>query len=39
MSANDPKPTLFLRYHKVKVGGQMAAHSSAKPMNFCSQRR
>ncbi len=29
MSAFDPKRTLFLRGHKVKVGGQTAAHSSA----------
>jgi hypothetical protein len=29
MSVSDPKRTLFLRGHKVKVGGPMAAHSNA----------
>jgi hypothetical protein len=29
MSAFDPKRTLFLRGHKVKVGEHLAAHSSA----------
>jgi hypothetical protein len=36
MSANDPKRTLFLRGHKVKVGGHLTAHSSANSIQLCA---
>ena len=36
MSANDPKWTLFLRGHKVKVGGHLTAHSSANSIQLCA---
>ena len=36
MSANDPKRTLFLRGHNVKVGGHLTAHSSANSIQLCA---
>ena len=32
----DPKRTLFLRGHNVKVGGHLTAHSSANSIQLCA---